>query len=71
MVNDLEYKTAFRVGGKENFFHCMKCNICLAINIKESHKVFFRFFSWYFFKILAMNAIYLSKGTRNTRVVWF
>ena len=31
---------SFRVGGRENFFHCEKCDICLSFNIKDSHKVF-------------------------------
>ena len=26
-----------RVGGKDNFFHCLKCNMCLSIKIKEEH----------------------------------
>jgi len=28
-----------RVGGRENFFHCLKCDLCLGINLKDSHKV--------------------------------
>ncbi|XP_064626311.1 RING finger and CHY zinc finger domain-containing protein 1-like [Lineus longissimus] len=27
-----------RVGGRENFFHCTKCNLCLGITLKGSHK---------------------------------
>lgn len=29
----------FRVGGRENFFHCPKCDVCLGITLKEKHKV--------------------------------
>ncbi len=28
-----------RIGGKENFFHCVKCDMCLAIHLQGSHKV--------------------------------
>ncbi|CAH0774724.1 unnamed protein product [Bemisia tabaci] len=27
-----------RVGGRDNFFHCFKCNLCLPNSIKDSHK---------------------------------
>ncbi|XP_006825159.1 RING finger and CHY zinc finger domain-containing protein 1-like [Saccoglossus kowalevskii] len=27
-----------RVGGKENFFHCTKCDMCLNKSLKEKHK---------------------------------
>ncbi|RMX37266.1 hypothetical protein pdam_00024270, partial [Pocillopora damicornis] len=27
-----------RVGGKENFFHCDRCDMCLGIQLKDSHK---------------------------------
>ncbi|XP_039272006.2 RING finger and CHY zinc finger domain-containing protein 1-like [Styela clava] len=27
-----------RVGGRANFFHCAKCDLCLSIDIKDSHK---------------------------------
>lgn len=29
----------FRVGGEENFFHCSRCDMCLGIQLKDSHKV--------------------------------
>jgi len=32
-----------RVGGKENFFHCLKCDLCLSVAVKDSHKVNVRF----------------------------
>ena len=28
-----------RVGGVNNFFHCPKCNMCISITLKDSHKV--------------------------------
>lgn len=28
-----------RVGGEENFFHCNRCDMCLGIQLKDSHKV--------------------------------
>ena len=28
-----------RVGGEENFFHCSRCDMCLGIQLKDSHKV--------------------------------
>lgn len=28
-----------RVGGEENFFHCSRCDMCLGIQLKNSHKV--------------------------------
>ena len=31
-----------RVGGRENFFHCPKCDMCLSTSLLNSHKVF-----WY------------------------
>ncbi|XP_068759446.1 RING finger and CHY zinc finger domain-containing protein 1-like [Montipora capricornis] len=27
-----------RVGGEENFFHCTRCDMCLGIQLKDSHK---------------------------------
>lgn len=27
-----------RVGGEENFFHCMRCDMCLGIQLRDSHK---------------------------------
>lgn len=27
-----------RVGGKDKFFHCDQCGICLSINIRDTHK---------------------------------
>ena len=29
----------YRVGGEENFFHCSRCDMCLGIQLKDSHKV--------------------------------
>lgn len=28
-----------RIGPKEDFFHCLKCNLCLAMNLRGKHKV--------------------------------
>lgn len=28
-----------RIGGRDKFFHCPKCNMCLPVNIKNKHKV--------------------------------
>jgi len=28
-----------RVGGQENYFHCLKCDLCLQLSLKDSHKV--------------------------------
>ena len=40
-VAKLLYSTIFyiRVGGEENFFHCGRCDMCLGIQLKDSHKV--------------------------------
>ncbi|XP_015776266.1 PREDICTED: RING finger and CHY zinc finger domain-containing protein 1-like [Acropora digitifera] len=27
-----------RIGGKDNFFHCNRCDMCLGIQLKDSHK---------------------------------
>uniref|UniRef100_A0A5F9CVR9 Ring finger and CHY zinc finger domain containing 1 n=1 Tax=Oryctolagus cuniculus TaxID=9986 RepID=A0A5F9CVR9_RABIT len=27
-----------RIGPKEDFFHCLKCNLCLAMNLQGKHK---------------------------------
>lgn len=27
----------FRVGGKDNFFHCHNCGLCIAVASRESH----------------------------------
>ncbi|XP_055444776.1 RING finger and CHY zinc finger domain-containing protein 1 isoform X1 [Bubalus kerabau] len=27
-----------RIGPKEDFFHCLKCNLCLAVNLQGKHK---------------------------------
>ena len=27
-----------RIGGKENFMHCNKCNMCISISVYETHK---------------------------------
>lgn len=27
-----------RIGPKEDFFHCLKCNLCLAMNLQGNHK---------------------------------
>ncbi|XP_013398603.1 RING finger and CHY zinc finger domain-containing protein 1 isoform X1 [Lingula anatina] len=27
-----------RVGGRDNFFHCLKCDMCLHVGLRESHK---------------------------------
>lgn len=35
----------FRVGGKENFFHCSRCDICLGTQLRETHKVGVALFS--------------------------
>ena len=29
----------YRVGGRDNFFHCEKCDMCLGTSIKDDHKV--------------------------------
>lgn len=29
-----------RIGPKEDFFHCLKCNLCLAMNLRGKHKVY-------------------------------
>lgn len=28
-----------RVGGRENFYHCDVCDVCLSISMKDNHKV--------------------------------
>ena len=37
--NWLKKSSHGRVGGKENFFHCDRCDMCLGIQLKDSHKV--------------------------------
>ena len=37
--NWLKKSSYGRVGGKENFFHCDRCDMCLGIQLKDSHKV--------------------------------
>ena len=40
-VAKLLYSTIsyIRVGGEANFFHCSRCDMCLGIQLKDSHKV--------------------------------
>ena len=28
-----------RIGGRENFFHCVTCNMCLPTHLEGKHKV--------------------------------
>lgn len=28
-----------RIGGRENFYHCDVCDVCLSISMKDNHKV--------------------------------
>ena len=32
---------SFRVGGRENYFHCSKCNLCWVKSLRDSHKVMY------------------------------
>lgn len=34
---------SFRVGGRENHFHCSKCNLCWLKSLRDSHKVCFTY----------------------------
>ena len=34
-----------RIGGRNNFYHCERCDMCLAVSIKDSHKVTFTGFN--------------------------
>ena len=38
-IHVVSHSMFFRVGGKENYFHCSRCDVCLGIQLKESHKV--------------------------------
>ena len=29
---------SYRIGGRDNFFHCETCGLCLQICLKEAHK---------------------------------
>lgn len=32
-----------RLGGRDRFFHCAKCNMCLPVELQNGHKVKFQF----------------------------
>lgn len=34
------FHAVFRIGPKEDFFHCLKCNLCLTVNLQGKHKVY-------------------------------
>ena len=35
----IQMSSLSRVGGRENFFHCEKCDMCLSVEVKKTHKV--------------------------------
>ena len=47
----------YRVGGKEKFFHCDKCGICLAVCLQGKHKVRFIGYSAVKLYIMALSMI--------------
>lgn len=44
----------FRIGPREKYFHCTKCNLCLATDLKDNHKVSF-YLTLVWFVYLFMN----------------
>lgn len=42
----LTSSVTFRIGPREKYFHCTKCNLCLATDLKDNHKVW-KVFSWF------------------------
>ncbi len=42
----IDLSVTFRIGPREKYFHCTKCNLCLATDLKDNHKVW-QVFSWF------------------------
>eukprot|EP00069_Balaena_mysticetus_P017596 bmy_10639T0 len=47
-INCEKIQRLLKIGPKEDFFHCLKCNLCLTINLQGKHKLSFGNFSFAF-----------------------
>ena len=39
LVSTCYHMLSYRVGGRDNYFHCSKCNLCWLTSFREAHKV--------------------------------